>query len=162
MHSSLQERREKAYAAFRLGARHMENKNYQAAIEAYSEANKLDPMNIEITMVLGTAYAQIGSYDRALRCFTTALRVPPKEATVFTNQYPYASLFANIGLLFDLQENWQKAIVAYEKAVSLNHPEGARIRQRLEEIKKMSDEKPTISSYSLSFDLGQDSKKKKR
>jgi tetratricopeptide (TPR) repeat protein len=141
---------EKAGELFREGSRRLKAGEVDAAIEALTQANRLEPRNIETTSMLGVAYAKKGQPAKALRCFTTALKVPPKQALVYMDSYPYANLFANIGTLLGAQGKGAKAIVAYEKAIKLGHPDADGLRLRVERLRKAADEKTTFS-YSLSL-----------
>lgn len=139
-----------APSLFRIAGQRFQSGEYDEAVTLYSQANRLAPMNIEITTRLGIAYFKLGQYGKALRCFTTALRVPPKEAVVFTSSYPYAAIFAGIGLVMERQERYEKAIVAYQKAAEIGHPDGEKLRQQVNRLQALIDEKPQFS-YSLSI-----------
>lgn len=150
-----------ARSLFRLAETHTKNKQYESAISVYLEAHHLEPKNVEIMSHLGVAYYKLGHYARALRCFTVALHVSPKEATVFSPSPVYAIIFASIGLIMDAQQRHQKAIVAYEKAITLGHPNKEKLEQRVAALKSALEAKPSFS-YSLSLGVGEEKPARKK
>lgn len=150
-----------ARSLFQLAETHAKNKTYETAIPVYLQAHRLEPKNVEIMSHLGVAYYKLADYARALRCFTTALRVPPKEATVFSPSPVYPTIFASIGLIMDAQQKHQKAIVAYEKAIKLGHPHKEKLERRVTALKAMLEAKPSFS-YSLSLGIGDKKPTKKK
>ena len=130
---------------FNVGSAYLERGDYKRAVELFHEANKLDPMNVEIHNSLGVAYFKAGTYDKALKSLTTALKVPPNEAKMFTNRYPFATLFASIGAVLTKQERYTKAIIAYEKALKMGHPQMDVLKQKVEDLKKIKEEKTKLN-----------------
>ncbi len=130
---------------FVVGNTYLARGDHERAVELLHEANRMDPMNIEIHNSLGTAYFQAGKYDKALKSLTIALRVPPKEAKVFTNKYPFATIFASIGAVLTKQERYTKAIIAYEKAIKMGHPQLDILKEKVESIKKVKEEKTKLN-----------------
>ena len=130
---------------FNLGNMYLKRGDYKKALELLHEANRLDPMNIEIHNALGVGYFKDGDYKKALKSLTVALRVPPDKAKVFTDRYGFATLFASIGAVLTKQERYTKAIIAYEKAIKMGHPQVELLKKKLEGLKKIKEEKTKLN-----------------
>lgn len=126
---------------FIVGNIYLSRGDLNKAIELLHEANSMDPMNVEVHNALGIAYFKAGNHKKALKSLTVALRVPPNDAKAFTNRYPFATLFASIGAVLTRQERYTKAIIAYEKAIKMGHPQKELLKDKLQDLKRLKEEK---------------------
>jgi len=147
-----QEEKQKAFELYKQGIQRITEDRFGDAIAIFTEANELQPNNIEITGQLGLAYIKSGDDEKALKCFTTALNVSPQEAEAFLDKHPFANIFANIGTLMAKQGKYNKAIVAYEKAIKLGHPQKEEIEKRLANVKQIVDDEVKVDR-SLSINI---------
>lgn len=65
---------------FHNGIEHYRNREYDAAITAFSQTLRLAPNTAKVYYVRGGAFANIGDYDRASIDFNAALRIDPHNA----------------------------------------------------------------------------------
>ena len=68
------------------GSRHLENKNYEAAIESFQDELAQNPDNWKARQQLGYAYIKTGQLDQAISEFKLVLGQDPKD-------YPYSTAF---------------------------------------------------------------------
>ncbi len=108
---------------------------YQAAIEYYDRALRVEPKNANVRTDMGTAYFYLGDSDRAIQEFQTALKDDPKHGqTMF-----------NMGMV-----QWQgkgdapAAVATWEKLLKTvpDYPERAKVEEMLAKAKQHSSIKP--------------------
>jgi tetratricopeptide (TPR) repeat protein len=87
-----------------------QKKRYDAAIEGYGEAVRLNPNLAEIYNNRGNAYADKHDYDKALADYDKALTLKPNLAEAYNNR----------GLAYSKKGDYDRAIVDYNKGISLN------------------------------------------
>ncbi len=87
-----------------------QNKDYDRAIDAFSEALKSDPQNASIYVRRGLAFADKKNYDRALVDYNEALKLDPKNADVYIDR----------GNVFDAQKDHNRALAEYNQALKLD------------------------------------------
>jgi Tfp pilus assembly protein PilF len=91
-----------ALAHARRGNAHFEEKNYDRAIAAYSEAIRLDPSDPVTFNNRGLAYRERGRYHKAIADYNEALRLRPRDAVVSYNRgMAYYHLGDTIGAIAD-------------------------------------------------------------
>jgi len=98
-------------AFYRLGIVHMNHENYEAAIEAFSEANSPDS---ELTALIlyfrGLAYYRLEQYDDALTNLNAAILIDPKRVFFYTER---GNVYSELG------NPWQ-AIAEFDEAIRRN------------------------------------------
>lgn len=132
-----------ARAYFELACAHVHAKNQDAALQAFTKANEIDRFNIDVLNNLGIAFFNAGERAKALKILLTALKIHPDKATSFNNPYPFSSLFATIGTVFKEQGEFKKAIVAYEKAIRMGHPDKDFLQAHVDGMKRNVDSRVT-------------------
>ena len=117
------------------GNMYYDAQQYQAAIEYYDRALRVEPKNANVRTDMGTAYFYLGDSNRALQEFQTALKDDPKHAqTMF-----------NMGMV-----QWQgkgdapAAVATWEKLLKTvpDYPERAKVEEMLAKAKQHSAIKP--------------------
>ena len=88
--ANIKEKPEAAIADFDIvfnrGNSHIELGNYQAAIEDYTEAIKLDPNDAVAYNNRATSKAELGNYQAAIADYTEALELDPNDAVAYNNR----------------------------------------------------------------------------
>jgi len=84
--------------------------NYTGAIEAYSEAIRLDPEYAIAWFNKGTALVDQGNYTEAIEALDEAIRLDPEFAEAWDNK----------GVALANQGNYGEAIEAFDEAIRLN------------------------------------------
>jgi outer membrane protein OmpA-like peptidoglycan-associated protein/tetratricopeptide (TPR) repeat protein len=92
---------------------HLETFYYKNAIPYYLNAYKLNPNNDVLNYHLGKAYLYSNFKDKAIEYLVKALELNPQVA-------PDINLYLGMGYHIDMQ--WEKAIDAFNKHLSLLHP----------------------------------------
>ena len=109
-------------SAFRLvaaGDRHMKEKKYGEAVDAYQKSLEMSPSNPDFLSRLGLAYAAMGQDERAKREYERALEINPRSlhARIYLGAY-----FLKNGLWEKAAEQFQEALrIAPEHADALNN-----------------------------------------
>jgi len=92
------------------GTTYQNNKEYDKAIEAFANANKLDPKHAEYVYQLAYTYSEMGKYDQAIAEITKAIELKPKEAFYYHERaYAYVQ-----------KKNGQAALEDENKAIQLD------------------------------------------
>ena len=73
-------------AYIKQGVAHAKLKKYNQAIEAFSQAIKLDPNNAEYYYKRAVTYGNINQHQRAIEDFNEAIRLNPKYAEAYSNR----------------------------------------------------------------------------
>ncbi|MEM7593339.1 MAG: tetratricopeptide repeat protein [Cyanobacteria bacterium P01_A01_bin.83] len=129
-----------------LGSFHAEQKNWQQALDYFQQAVILDPSLAGAYRSLAQIWEELGNSDQALECFCQAVNLEPERLTApeyfsFGNQLyqqgklKEASIFYIQGVklnpraeselsqlvkIFEELEQWQQAVVYYQKLISLS------------------------------------------
>lgn len=145
MEKALEEisRRDEGREWFDRGCGLMKEGNHKEAEEAFTNALKLDPLDINILINRGAALEKQGKTDEAINDFKRAHSLDHKNTDVLHNlgcamkklgQLDKAEYYFNevitldqqrhdtyndLGNLFYIREDWDKTIELYEKALSL-------------------------------------------
>ncbi|MDJ0567727.1 MAG: tetratricopeptide repeat protein [Pleurocapsa sp. MO_192.B19] len=83
-------------------------KRYELAIAAYDQAIEIAPENLWVWNNRGEAYIRLGQVEQAIFDFQKAIELDPSRSFVPWN---------NLGKLYYQQQDYQKAIEAYEQAL---------------------------------------------
>ena len=105
------------------GIIHNRNGDAQAAIDDFNAALAIDPNLPEAYLNRGNSYFLTGLHDDALTDYERALALDVKE--------PWSAHY-NIGLVYDVKKQPDKAREAYQKAVELK-PDFINAQRKLEE-----------------------------
>lgn len=93
-----------------------EDEKYQAAIEKYKQALKIDDKFSFAWDNMGLCYRKVNDYKQAINCYEKSVKLDPKAKTPLKN----------MAVAYSLMGNQKKASEQYEKFVSFypNDPEG--------------------------------------
>ncbi len=106
-----EDKRFQAIDWFQKGYQHGLNKEYDSAIEAYTNAIALDPNYVFAYNNRGLAYDNKGQYDRAIEDYNKAIALDPNLATAYYNR----------GLAYAAGKGqYDMAIEDYNKAIALD------------------------------------------
>ncbi len=92
-----------------IGLIHSAKKDYEKAIECYSEALKTNKSSAKLYYNIGIAYSKFNQIDKAIQAFESAIEYRPK----------YAQAWYHIGLLHARKQNATQSIYAYQQAVRI-------------------------------------------
>ncbi len=146
-------KRPSAKGYFDLACAHVHKKNYDAALEAFANASKLDPNNVDVLNNISITLVRQGRRAKAIKVLLAALRIQPGLATSFNNPYPFSSLFATIGTVFKDQGEYKKAIIAYEKAIRMGHPDKDLLQTQVDGMRHHLEQK-IQPSYQFTTQVG--------
>jgi tetratricopeptide (TPR) repeat protein len=93
----------------RKGAKHLEEKGFAAALEAYREALLLDYNDVRIYNGLGNALWCLGRYDEALSAFEQANRLDPEKVEAYNG----------LGNALWCLGRYDEALLAFEQATRM-------------------------------------------
>jgi 4-amino-4-deoxy-L-arabinose transferase-like glycosyltransferase len=124
---------------YNIGLTYFEAKRYQDAVSAYQTSLSIKESHA-VYNSLGNVYAAVGNYPLAQREYLRAYTMNPNEAI---------SVFS-IGTLFVRQQQWDSALVYYNKALYIN-PRFAPARLNkgltLFYLQKLTEALPELESY---------------
>src|SRR5438445_9931475 len=86
--------------SLRRGERHIDDYDYDDAIQDFREAVRLDPNNVRAHLELGVAYAEAGETQRAIESYTKAAQLEPGNKEAYMNR----------ALAYHQSEDYQRAI----------------------------------------------------
>jgi tetratricopeptide (TPR) repeat protein len=102
---------------WRGGLTAMEKKDYQRAIELFTEAIRLIPKFTDAYISRGDAYRTTRAYDRAIADYTQALRLSPRNTDALVGR----------GMSHRKKRQLDKAIADYTEAIKID-PKGVNAR----------------------------------
>ncbi len=132
----------------------LKTQHFEAAIEAFSRAIKMNPDRVEAYNNRGIAWCKKGEYDRAIADYNKALEIDPRCADVYNNrggiwfykgEYDlaihdfdkalgvnpnFAKAYSNRGAAWFCKGNFELAIDDYNKALEIN-PNSAETNKQL-------------------------------
>lgn len=94
---------------FEKGWIHYNNRDYNAALQAYAKSIELDPKDASAYYSRGLVYYNLEKYDAAISDYNEALEIDPKDA----GHYYARAVF------YSSQNNRKKAIQDLSKAISI-------------------------------------------
>jgi tetratricopeptide (TPR) repeat protein len=122
------------------GNEYARKKDFKKALMEYEAAVKLSPSDPRANLLLGLAYANVGELKKAAQFSEASVKLEPSY-----------SGFHNLGLVYANQEDYPKAVDAYEKALNLN-PTAYRTWYQLGLIQAASGNfKTAIDAYQKSI-----------
>jgi tetratricopeptide (TPR) repeat protein len=138
-----------AYDYFIEAKEQINNKEYQLAIDLYSECINLlknDTKNTNLASVYnnrGNAYSELGNYEDAIADYTRAIRIDPD----------YASAYYNRGIEYKNLKNYEDAIADYTRAIRID-PDYVFAYKRRGNAKEKAGLPYWCSDYKKCCDLG--------
>lgn len=99
------------------------------AMDLIQKALKIKPESGYIIDSLGWVYYQKGLYDEALSSLLKAVTYTPDDPTITEH----------LGDVYFKKKNYEKSLEMYEKALSLNHPDEEKIKEKIERTRKLSE-----------------------
>ena len=108
-------------AHYLLGDYHQGRGRHREAIEEFNKAIRIDPLYVKAFNGIAVSLDQMGEHERAQEYYQAALAIKP--------DLDY--LYNNLGYSFLLQERYEEAATAFEKADSLAGGQVGRIRNNL-------------------------------
>jgi tetratricopeptide (TPR) repeat protein len=96
--------------AFNRGFSAYQDRNWQVAIEAFSEAIRLEPSDVRAYRQRGAAYLHQEEHDRAIADFNEAIRLAPDDAGAVYNR----------GVAYAKKQDQDSALTDYGEAIRLN------------------------------------------
>jgi tetratricopeptide (TPR) repeat protein len=82
---------------------------YQLARKAYQQALQIDPKCLEASLAMARLHAKIGDHERAVTDYQNALKVHPKEA----------SLWYEVGMYYGQHKEWQSSLRCLQQAATM-------------------------------------------
>jgi tetratricopeptide (TPR) repeat protein len=108
-------------AHYLLGDYHQGRGRHREAIEEFNKAIRIDPLYVKAFNGIAVSLDQTGEHERAQEYYQAALAIKP--------ELDY--LYNNLGYSFLLQERYEEAAAAFEKADALAGGQTSRIRNNL-------------------------------
>lgn len=102
--------RARAQTLSNLASAYRAQGNLSKAVELFTEAHALDPLNPQVHVGRAIVYQQLGRYEDAEAGFLTAIELQPNLAVAYIN----------LGALYKAQNKTEAAIAEYEKAITYN------------------------------------------
>ena len=134
---------ENASAAFNLGTKDLEQKNYDKAIEEFTQAIQLDPNNAKYYNNRCTTFISSGKYDAAIEDCNTAIKLNPK----------YAFAYNNRGLAFYNKNEYNKAISDFSQAINLDPKYAMPYNNRGQTYEALGKHDQAIADYNQAIQL---------
>ena len=130
---------------FALGSAYENLNRIEDAIEAYSNAVKVDPNFAEAYAKLGLVYDRSAQFLKAVRMHLMAIRLRPSDV----------ELRKNLGLAYFNVGSYPEAIKAYSQAIQIN-PEDATIHYSLGLVYlDLGDEELALEKQKIIKELGE-------
>ena len=95
----------------KLGNAHSQSKDWKAATEAYEKISEFDPENVQTHLQLARTYDEINIGNRALAHYEAAVKLG--------EPFQRCTAHRQIGLLWERQDKFDEARVAYESGLQL-------------------------------------------
>jgi len=92
-----------------LGLAQMDMHDYDSAVATFRLCLGVDPLSYQCQNNIGATYLEAKEVDRAKVALDKAFKDAPERAETFVNY----------GYMADLQEDWQRAVAQYAKAIEL-------------------------------------------
>ncbi|NLE64567.1 MAG: tetratricopeptide repeat protein [Elusimicrobia bacterium] len=118
-------------ALVRIGKVHRRMKAYDAEIKAYEDALQAPPgetgvKNAELQFLIADTYEIMNLRDKALEAYFKVPYLYPQETSWGVKAY------LRVGKIYENQEDWDKAVTAYQKVADMNVEESKFALERLD------------------------------
>jgi tetratricopeptide (TPR) repeat protein len=130
-------------ALVRQGTTDINNRDYDGAIAALSEAIRLDPKSVLAFGNRGTAYMRKGDNDRAIADYDEAIRLDPM----------YAFAFHQRGAVYARKGDNDRAIADYDEAIRLDYKPALAFLNRGIAYMNKGDNDRAIANYNEAIRL---------
>ena len=100
----------KPWLCYRIGRAYYNNSNFNLAEGWYKKAVELASANLDFINALGALYVQVDENEKAINTLENSLTQNPKQPEPLTN----------LGFVYAKQQQFDKAIFYYNKAISLD------------------------------------------
>ena len=87
------------------------DKNYDLSLEEYFNALKYNKLDVYIIEGIARSYMELNQYLEAKEYFYMAIDLNPN----------FAPAYANLGVLYDREKQYMKAVTYYKKAISIDN-----------------------------------------
>lgn len=134
----------------RQGFAYIEAGNYEKALEKFNQILQLDKNNFEATLYKAGCLSELGKLKESLRLYSIAIGINPEAAIIYynrgftyqknhqynqaekdystaldldpsnTDEIPNDIIYNNLGIVYGIQENYDKAVIAYFNATRIN------------------------------------------
>ena len=135
-----------AVEEFFKGLTYQNRRNYERAVEHYTEALRLNPQLAEAYINRGNTYLNIGDFDRALSDYTEAIRIKPNFAMAYNNR----------GNAYAKKGDYDRAIEEYTKAIEINPDSAEAYYNRGNAYYNKDDFNRAIADYTKTIQLNPD------
>jgi tetratricopeptide (TPR) repeat protein len=136
-------RGEDAEVYFQRGLVYSQKKDYDLAIDNYSQAIRRNPKNPSLYYNRGVAHSKKGNYAQAIVDYTEAIRLNPKDAdAVFNRAFAYKR-----------KGEYDKAIADYTQVAQLNPKDVTAYFNRAFAHEAKGDDDKAIADYTKSIQL---------
>ena len=102
------------------GVLHYKSQNYQAAVNMYTKAVKLNPNNFRAYSNRGVSYSMLEKYELAIDDFTQSIKIDPNYLFSYTNR----------GRAYYYLESYENAIADFTKAINIDPNNATTFRDR--------------------------------
>jgi tetratricopeptide (TPR) repeat protein len=137
------EARARTSALVREGITDINNRDYDRAIAALSEAKRLNPRSAPIFTDLGTAYMRKGDADGAISEYNEAIRLDPM----------YGFAFHQMGVAFGRKGDIDRAIAYYDEAIRLDYKHAIAFLNRGRAYMTKGDNDRAIADFTQAIQL---------
>jgi tetratricopeptide (TPR) repeat protein len=97
------------------------------AMGLIQKALNIKPDSAYIIDSLGWVYYQKGLYDEALKYLLEAAKLVPNDPTIIEH----------LGDVYFKKRMYEKSLEKYEKALTLNHPQADKVKEKILQLKKL-------------------------
>jgi len=113
---------------FRKGEDHLDNREWEDALGAFSKARELGLDNLDLNYNLGFSFQMVKDYPNAIKEYKTILEADPRDTDV---RY-------NLARIYEKQKDFDAAIKEYQTILKFN-PDDDSSRDRLELLRAARD-----------------------
>jgi tetratricopeptide (TPR) repeat protein len=99
----------------------------EEAMDMIRKALKVKPDSGYIIDSLGWVYYQKGLYDEALKYLLEAAKLVPNDPTIVEH----------LGDVYYRKKMYEKSLEEYEKALTLNHPQADKVKDKVHQLKRL-------------------------
>lgn len=111
--------------------------DYQAALESYNQAIKLDPLYAKAYYNRGLAYGALNNYQMAIEQYSKSIQISPKSSMVYNNR----------GIIYYNLKRYQEALVDYDKCLTLSPNNSVAYNNRAVLYNELGNYEKALSDY---------------